>query len=244
VDETRLVEPSYAIGVEHRAVGARLGGEIARAVGGQPPHGRVRARFAGSAGQSFGAFLTAGVELDLVGEANDYVGKSMSGGRIVVAPPREDAGDPCLLGNTVLYGATGGELYCAGSAGERFAVRNSGATAVVEGVGDHACEYMTRGTVVVLGPHGRNLGAGMTGGECFLLEPDERLLNDELVALVEPAADDEERLLRLLERHLRATGSVRAAQLLEDPEASLARFRRVVPRALLVEERLEGRLTA
>jgi glutamate synthase domain-containing protein 3 len=150
----------------------------------------VRARFAGSAGQSFGAFLTAGVELDLVGEANDYVGKAMSGGRVVVAPPPGDAGEPCLLGNTVLYGATGGELYCAGSAGERFAVRNSGATAVVEGVGDHACEYMTRGTVVVLGPHGRNLGAGMTGGECFLLEPDERLVNDELVALVALATED------------------------------------------------------
>jgi glutamate synthase (ferredoxin) len=244
VDETRLVEPSYTIGVEDRTVGARLGGEIARAVGGHAPHGRVRARFTGSAGQSFGAFLTAGVELDLVGEANDYVGKAMSGGRIVVAPPPGDGGDPCLLGNTVLYGATGGELYCAGSAGERFAVRNSGATAVVEGVGDHACEYMTQGTVVVLGPHGRNLGAGMTGGECFLLEPDERLLNEELVALVEPGMEDEERLLRLLERHLRATGSARAAALLEDPDASLLRFRRVVPRSLLVEERLEGRLTA
>jgi glutamate synthase domain-containing protein 3 len=243
VDETRLVEPSYPITVEHRTVGARLGGEIARAVGSGSPHGRVRARFAGSAGQSFGAFLTAGVELDLVGEANDYVGKAMSGGRVVVAPPPGDAGEPCLLGNTVLYGATGGELYCAGSAGERFAVRNSGATAVVEGVGDHACEYMTRGTVVVLGPHGRNLGAGMTGGECFLLEPDERLVNDELVALVALATEDEERLLRLLDRHRRATGSPRAAALLEDA-AVLQRFRRVVPRALLVEDRLDERLSA
>ena len=244
VDETRLVEPAYSIAVGDRTVGARLGGEIARAVGLQSPHGRVRARFTGAAGQSFGAFLTAGVELDLVGEANDYVGKSMSGGRIVIAPPPGDAGDPCLVGNTVLYGATGGELYCAGSAGERFAVRNSGASAVVEGVGDHACEYMTRGTVVVLGPHGRNLGAGMTGGECFLLEPDERLLNDELVALVELAADDEERLLRLLERHRRATGSPRAGVLLEDPGAALRRFRRIVPRAQLVEPLLEGRLSA
>jgi glutamate synthase (ferredoxin) len=244
VDETRLVEPAYAIAVGDRTVGARLGGEIARAVGSQSPHGRVRARFTGAAGQSFGAFLTAGVELDLVGEANDYVGKSMSGGRIVIAPPPGDAGEPCLVGNTVLYGATGGELYCAGSAGERFAVRNSGATAVVEGVGDHACEYMTRGTVVVLGPHGRNLGAGMTGGECFLLEPDGRLLNDELVAPVELAADDEERLLRLLERHRRATGSARAGVLLEDPAAALPRFRRIVPRALLVEPLLEGRLSA
>ena len=171
-----------------RAIGACLGGAIAKAVGSAAPAGRVRARFEGAAGQSFGAFVTQGVDLRLVGEANDYVGKSMSGGRIVVAPPRNDAGDPCLMGNTVLYGATGGELFCAGTAGERFAVRNSGAVAVVEGVGDHACEYMTRGTVVVLGAHGRNLGAGMTGGEAFLLDPDERLVNEELVALVRSSA--------------------------------------------------------
>ena len=158
IDETRLVEPGYAITNADRAVGARLSGAIAREHG--APAGRVRARFEGSAGQSFGAFLAAGVELSLVGEANDYVGKSMSGGRIAIAPPPGDVGDPCLVGNTVLYGATGGELYVAGSAGERFAVRNSGAVAVVEGVGDHACEYMTRGTIVVLGTHGRNLGAG------------------------------------------------------------------------------------
>ena len=117
-------------------------------------------------------------------------------------------------------------------------MRNSGATAVVEGVGDHACEYMTRGTVVVLGPHGRNLGAGMTGGEAFLLEPDERLVNEELVALVPLEAEDEERLARLLERHVRATGSACAALLLEQPGGLASRFRRLVPRALLVE--LEG----
>ena len=144
----------------------------------------------------------------------------MSGGRIAIASPPGDAGEPCLVGNTVLYGATGGELYVAGSAGERFAVRNSGAVAVVEGVGDHACEYMTRGTVVVLGTHGRNLGAGMTGGECFLLDPDPRLVNDELVALVELEHEEEERLLRLLERHERATGSSRAAALARRPGRS------------------------
>ena len=147
----------------------------ARSSGSGAPPGRVRARFEGVAGQSFGAFLAAGVELDLVGEANDYVGKGMSGGRIVVRPPADDAGDPCLLGNTVLYGATGGELFCAGSAGERLAVRNSGATAVVEGAGDHACEYMTSGTVVILGRHGVNLGAGMSGGEVYVHDPEERL---------------------------------------------------------------------
>ena len=159
----------------------------------------------------------------------------MSGGRIAIAPPPGDAGDPCLVGNTVLYGATGGELYVAGSAGERFAVRNSGAVAVVEGVGDHACEYMTRGTVVVLGPHGRNLGAGMTGGECFLLDADARLVNDELVALVELEHDEEERVLRLLERHVRTTGSARAAVLLADPPAALARFSRIVPKTELIQ---------
>ena len=231
IDETRLVELGYAITNADRAVGARLSGAIAKEHG--APAGRVRARFEGSAGQSFGAFLAAGVELSLVGEANDYVGKSMSGGRIAIAPPPGDVGDPCLVGNTVLYGATGGELYVAGSAGERFAVRNSGAVTVVEGVGDHACEYMTRGTVVVLGTHGRNLGAGMTGGECFLLDGDPRLVNDELVALVELEHEEEERVLRLLERHARATGSARAAALLAEPSAAIARFRRIVPRSQL-----------
>ena len=189
-----------------------------------PPAGRVRARFEGSAGQSFGAFLTAGVELRLVGEANDYVGKSMSGGRIVVSPPRGDAGEPVLLGNTALYGATGGELFCAGAAGERFAVRNSGATAVVEGVGDHGCEYMTRGTVVVLGPHGRNLGAGMTGGEAFLLDADESLLNDELVVLEPLERADADRLLRAA-RASPARDRLRAGR-------SAARGSRAVARAL------------
>jgi glutamate synthase domain-containing protein 3 len=245
IDETRLVEPGYAITNADRAVGARLSGAIAREHGSQPPAGRVRARFEGSAGQSFGAFLVAGVELSLVGEANDYVGKSMSGGRIAIAPPPGDDGDPCLAGNTVLYGATGGELYVAGRVGERFAVRNSGAVAVVEGVGDHACEYMTRGTVVVLGPHGRNLGAGMTGGECFLIEVDERLVNDQLVALVELEDEDAERLLRVLERHVRATGSARATALLAEPRSASRRFRRLVPRALLVEgSGIERRLSA
>ncbi|MFN8222900.1 MAG: glutamate synthase large subunit [Gaiellales bacterium] len=229
----RLVEPGYAITNADRAIGARLGGAIAKAVGSGKPAGRVRARFEGSAGQSFGAFLTSGVELSLVGEANDYVGKSMSGGRIVVSPPAGDAGDPCLAGNTVLYGATGGELFLAGTAGERFAVRNSGATAVVEGVGDHGCEYMTRGTVVVLGPHGRNFGAGMTGGTAYLLEPDERLVNDELVALVPLGSEDVDRLVELLERHLDLTGSARAGALLARRETLAERFRLVVPRTRL-----------
>jgi glutamate synthase domain-containing protein 3 len=190
----------------------------------------VRARFDGPAGQSFGAFLAAGADLELVGEANDYVGKGMSGGRIVVVAPPDDTGDPVLLGNAALYGATGGELFCRGRAGERFAVRNSGATAVVEGVGDHACEYMTGGTVVVLGHVGLNVAAGMTGGELYVLDKAARLplrLNTGLV-VAERAAGEE--LRTLLERHLRHTGSARAVALLERWEESATFFWRVVPR--------------
>jgi glutamate synthase domain-containing protein 3 len=142
----------------------------------------------------------------------------MSGGRIVIAPPENDAGDPCLVGNTALYGATGGKLFCAGSAGERFAVRNSGAVAVVEGVGDHGCEYMTAGTVVVLGDVGLNFGAGMTGGEAFVYDPEQRLdlfLNADLVVASAPSQEGLDELRELLERHARYTGSARARALLD-----------------------------
>jgi glutamate synthase domain-containing protein 2/glutamate synthase domain-containing protein 1/glutamate synthase domain-containing protein 3 len=227
--EARIVELEYAIETRDRAVGARLGGEIARAFGEAPPPGRVRARFSGSAGQSFGAFLSAGVELALTGEANDAVGKAMGGGRIVIRPPGDDLGEPVLIGNAALYGATGGELYCAGRAGERFAVRNSGAVAVVEGAGDHACEYMTGGAVVVLGQCGRNVGAGMSGGEIFVLE-DVRL-NDELVASAHLTSAEAVRLQALLERHVRFTGSERAAALLERWDESVRTFRRIAPHA-------------
>ncbi len=240
-----IVEPLYPICTDDRAVGARLGGLVARRFGAGAPPGRVRARFEGSAGQSFGAFLAAGVQLELVGEANDYVGKSMGGGRIVIRPPADDAGDPALLGNTVLYGATGGELYCAGRAGERFAVRNSGATAVVEGVGEHACEYMTSGTVVVLGGFGRNVGAGMSGGQIYVHDPEDVLglrLNTDLVAA--RAVGPGEELRRLLERHVRYTGSSRAAALLDRFEEALREFRLVAPKAdvAAVEDEHEGTL--
>jgi len=189
-------------------------------------------------------FLTAGVELHLLGEANDYVGKSMSGGRIVISPPPGDEGDPCLLGNTALYGATGGKLFCAGSAGERFAVRNSGAVAVVEGVGDHACEYMTAGTVVVLGEVGLNLGAGMTGGETYIHDPAgtlERGLNAEFVDAHALDADQLVEVRALVERHLRHTGSERAAALLERWDERSRELVRVAPRlqeaeAVVVED--------
>jgi len=241
LEEPRLVELHYEIGNGDRTVGARLGGAIGRAFGSDPPPGRVRASFHGVAGQSFGAFLAAGVKLTLTGEANDYVGKGMSGGRIAIRPPEGDAGDPCLIGNTALYGATGGELYCAGSAGERFAVRNSGAVAVVEGTGEHPCEYMTAGTVVVLGEPGPNLGAGMTGGEVFVYDPDgllERRLNHELVGSHRLRPEDLIVLHELIERHLRYTGSARAADLLDAWTTASEGFARVVPRAEVA--RLQG----
>jgi glutamate synthase (ferredoxin) len=236
LEEPALIEPRHLISNGDRAVGARLGGAIAKLCGPAPPSGRVRVRFEGSAGQSFGAFLTKGVELDLVGEANDYVGKAMSGGRIVVSAPPDDAGAPCLLGNTALYGATGGSLFCAGSAGERFAVRNSGATAVVEGVGDHACEYMTAGTVVILGEVGLNLGAGMTGGQAYVYGDADALalaLNGDLVLAHEPDDAQLEDLRVLLERHVRYTGSQRAAAILERWDEEALRFTRVASRTEL-----------
>jgi glutamate synthase (ferredoxin) len=194
----------------------------------------VRASFQGTAGQSFGAFLTRGARLALTGEANDYVGKGMSGGRISIRPPAGDAGDPVLVGNTVLYGATGGELFCAGRAGERFAVRNSGAVAVIEGTGDHACEYMTGGIVVILGETGRNVGAGMTGGELWAHDPRDRLperVNTDLVALERPAEADLAHVRTLVALHERATGSPRAAALLARWEDEVHRWWRVAAKA-------------
>jgi glutamate synthase (ferredoxin) len=233
LEEERIVELEYGIENRDRTVGARLGVEIARRFGAAAPPGRVRARFAGSAGQSFGAFLAAGVELDLTGEANDYVGKGMSGGRIVVAPPAGDAGEPVLLGNAVLYGATGGELFCSGRAGERFAVRNSGAVAVVEGVGDHLCEYMTGGSVVVLGEFGLNVGAGMSGGDVFVYDPHALLplrLSDRLVVAEQVDAATLQTLRELVERHAQLTRSAAGGSLLDRWHDAGRHFRHVVPR--------------
>ena len=170
--------------------------------------------------------------LELIGEAQDYVAKGMGGGRIILRPPPDDAGDPVLAGNTVLYGATGGQLFAAGRVGERFCVRNSGAAAVVEGVGDHACEYMTGGTVVVLGSFGYNVGAGMTGGEVFVYDPAHLLAGRLNPQLVEAGRLDEEQAARLrhvVERHRELTGSPVAAGMLADWDATLDCFRRVAP---------------
>jgi glutamate synthase domain-containing protein 3 len=240
-----LVHASYPISNTDRTVGARLGVAVGARWGSRPPAGRARVEFEGAAGQSFGAFLAPGIDFRLTGTANDYVGKGMGGGRIVIRPPAGDAGEPVLLGNTVLYGATRGELFCAGRAGERFAVRNSGATAVVEGTGDHCAEYMTGGTVIVLGPVGRNVGAGMTGGELFLYDPAGESvgrLNQELVMAVQP--DDVELvfLRELVLAHAELAGSQIGAALLEDWERAAAAFVRVAPRAevAVIERAHEG----
>ena len=234
------VRASYAIENSDRSVGARLGGALARECGASPPAGSASFVLTGEAGQSFGAFLTDGIEFVLIGEANDYVGKGMGGGRIIMRPPANDAGEPYLLGNTVLYGATGGELFCAGKAGERFAVRNSGASAVVEGVGEHCAEYMTGGTLVVLGPVGHNLGAGMTGGEVFVYDTGIGLpgmVNGELVDAHRLSGEHQllaEQVLRLralIDQHAAYTGSPAAGAILDDWHAALHRFWRVAPKA-------------
>src|SRR5476649_2382546 len=243
-----------------RSIGAELSGELSRRYGaimgrsGLSRSAPLQLRFNGVAGQSFGAFLTSGVSFQLQGEANDYVGKGLSGGTISIdcgasASLRRDV----LAGNTVLYGATSGELYVSGRAGERFAVRNSGALAVVEGVGQHGCEYMTGGTVVVIGATGRNFAAGMSGGIAYVYDPDgdfEARCNTSMVTL-EPVLTvkeqeaqsetwhvqhkdglpeaDEVILKRLIERHFKHTGSTRARFLLDDWATARAKFVKVFP---------------
>jgi glutamate synthase domain-containing protein 2/glutamate synthase domain-containing protein 1/glutamate synthase domain-containing protein 3 len=244
-----VLQLKYDIRNTERTVGGRLGGAIGLEFGGRVPEGSVSMRFAGEAGQSFGAFLSDGVEFVLTGEANDYVGKGMAGGRIVIRPPADDAGDPVLLGNTVLYGATGGELFVAGRAGERFAVRNSGAVAVVEGTGEHACEYMTGGVVVILGETGFNVGAGMTGGVCYVLDETSEILarvNGQLVEARRPESTQLAWLRDRIERHVELTGSARGTALLADWDTGSAAFWCIAPRGELarVEAAHEGSVGA
>lgn len=230
------VDVSYPIHNRDRTIGARLGGGIAHEHGFNPPPGKATARFEGEAGQSFGAFLSDGVTFILTGEANDYVGKGMGGGRIVIRAPENDAGDPHLIGNTVLYGATGGQLFVAGRGGERLCIRNSGATAVVEGSGNHLCEYMTGGTVVCLGPTGSNVGAGMSGGELFVLDPTGDVLgnvNRQLVEAHRPSSGQLDELRALVAEHATVTGSARAAGLVEHWEDRRDQFWRVAPKSEL-----------
>jgi glutamate synthase domain-containing protein 3 len=232
-----------------RTVGGMLSGAVARRYG---EHGlrddTIRIDLHGSAGGSFGAWLAPGITLSLRGEANDYVGKGLSGGRLIIASPpsaSRAAEDNVVIGNVALYGATSGELFVNGVAGERFAVRNSGAVAIVEGVGDHACEYMTGGRVVVLGRCGRNLAAGMSGGIAYVVDLDGRLhehFNLAMVGLEELDGEDARFLHDLITRHHEYTGSLLASRMLHDWKTSLAAFVKVMPNELRRVLSLKGRL--
>jgi glutamate synthase domain-containing protein 3 len=234
-----------------RTAGAMLSGEIAKRYGHDGlPDGTIHVSLKGTAGQSFGAFLAHGVTFELEGDANDYVGKGLSGGRIIIRPPADTGVIPeqsIIVGNTVLYGAIAGEAFFRGVAGERFAVRNSGATVVVEGAGDHCCEYMTGGVVVVLGSTGRNFAAGMSGGIAYVLDTDssfEQRCNRAMVALqdmpewaegemhgdlTDMTQHDNERLHRLVTLHAEYTRSERAAEILANWRDYLPKFRKVMP---------------
>ncbi|MDE0484870.1 MAG: glutamate synthase large subunit [Candidatus Poribacteria bacterium] len=230
------IQLSYPIRNTHRTVGAKLSGEIAFRYGDTPlPKETIRCHFTGSAGQSFGAFCISGIQFILTGEANDYVGKGMAGGELVVKPSPDARFEPhenTIIGNTVLYGATSGSLYAAGRAGERFCVRNSGATTVVEGVGDHGCEYMTGGTVVILGETGRNFGAGMTGGSTYVLDENQQFeekINSQLIKLERITEKvDEDTLVGLVQKHFELTGSQRAEKILANWDTFLPLFWKVV----------------
>ena len=218
----------------NRTVGTMLGYEVTKRWGADGlPDNTIDISFRGSAGQSFGAFLPRGITLRLAGDANDYVGKGLSGGRIIVAPDPEAnfaADEQIIAGNVIGYGATAGEIFLRGIVGERFCVRNSGALAVAEGVGDHGCEYMTGGRVVVLGPIGRNFAAGMSGGIAYVLDLPAHRVNAEMVDLDPIDGDDAAFLRDLVESYAAETGSPVAARLLDDWDAALARFGKIMPK--------------
>ena len=233
IESGEQVRSEIAVRNVNRTVGTMLGHHVTKAHPHGLPDNTIELTMTGSGGQSFGAFLPAGVTLRLLGDANDYVGKGLSGGRIVVRPHRGArlvAEENVIAGNVIAYGATTGELFLRGVVGERFCVRNSGATAVVEGVGDHGCEYMTGGTVLVLGSTGRNLAAGMSGGVAYVLDLRPELVNHELVDLVPLRPDDETTVRRLLTDHVAWTDSPVARALLDDWESARGRFTLVLPR--------------
>jgi len=241
LERRQRVALSFPIRNVNRTVGTMLGYEVTRRFGGDGlPDDTIRLSFTGSAGQSFAAFVPRGITLTLEGDANDYVGKGLSGGKVIVYPPRQArfvAEDNILVGNVALYGATSGEAYFRGVAGERFAVRNSGAMAVVEGVGDHGCEYMTGGRVVVLGHAGRNFAAGMSGGVAYVLDAEgsfaHRCNKDmvDLERLDDPENAEEAALVQaLVGRHVELTGSSLGARILGDWDQQVRRFVKVMPR--------------
>jgi glutamate synthase (NADPH/NADH) large chain len=237
LDNGEPVRAQLGIRNVNRTVGTMLGHEVSRRYKGEGlPDGTIDITFTGSAGQSFGAFLPHGVTLRLEGDANDYLAKGLSGGRVVVRPDRTAsflAEENIVAGNVIAYGATAGELFVRGLVGERFCVRNSGASAVVEGVGDHACEYMTGGRVVVLGPTGRNVAAGMSGGIAYVLDLDPRNVNGEMVEVCELDPADTDLVRDMVTRHAEHTGSTLAQRVLaewhDDPDATNARFAKIMP---------------
>jgi len=239
IDEGKQVTETLPVTNINRTVGATLSGVIAKKYGEDGlPDGSINFTFQGSAGQSFGAWLVKGVTFKIEGDSNDYFGKGLSGGRLVITPPdvsSYDAKDNIIIGNVALYGSTGGEAYVNGLAGERFAVRNSAATAVVEGIGDHGCEYMTGGRVAILGPTGRNFGAGMSGGVAYLYDPDGSFagkFNDTIADLVDVVMDseDDSELQAMIEKHVEYTGSELGTKLLADWATSVKQFKKVFPR--------------
>jgi glutamate synthase (ferredoxin) len=238
IEHGRKVEATIPVRNVNRVVGTITGSEITKRHGAKGlPDDTIRLRFTGSAGQSFGAFIPRGMTFTLEGDANDYVGKGLSGGRLIIKPDDRAtfaAEDNMIIGNVALYGATGGEVFVRGMAGERFAVRNSGVDTVVEAVGDHGCEYMTGGRVVVLGPTGRNFGAGMSGGVAYVYDDSgdfAKRVNAQMVDVDRVADADEAMQLRaLIEKHATLTGSRKATRLLESWETQLPRFARVIPK--------------
>ncbi|MER5389106.1 glutamate synthase-related protein, partial [Saccharopolyspora sp. NPDC002686] len=234
LEDARPVKLELPVRNVNRTVGTLLGAEVSRRYGGQGlPTDTIHVELSGSAGQSLGAFLPPGVTLDMVGDANDYVGKGLSGGRIVVRPHPDSAfaaENQVIAGNVIGYGATSGEVFLRGRVGERFGVRNSGALLVSEGVGDHAFEYMTGGRAVVLGGTGRNVGAGMSGGIAYVLDLDPVRLNTAMVDLQRPSAKELKWLQETVQRHYELTGSAVAASLLGDWPRRSAAFSKVMPR--------------
>jgi glutamate synthase (NADPH/NADH) large chain len=237
LEEAEQVQEKFIIRNTDRSVGALLSNEISKRYKGKGlPDDTIHFQFKGSAGQSFGVFAAPGITFELEGEANDYFGKGLSGARLIVYPDKEATFKPednIIIGNVAFYGATSGEAFIRGQAGERFCVRNSGVKAVVEGVGDHACEYMTGGRVVVLGKTGRNFAAGMSGGIAYVFDPEhalERLSNKDMVELEALNDEDKAEVKAMVEKHFKYTGSDPAEWVLENWESAAELFVKVMPK--------------
>ena len=217
----------------NRCVGTMVGSEISKKYGSEGlPEDTIKIAFTGSAGQSLGAFMPSGISITLNGDANDYIGKGLSGGRIAVVTPKEatyKAEENVIAGNVILYGATSGEVYINGLAGERFCVRNSGATAVTEGCGNHGCEYMTGGVALILGAIGQNFAAGMSGGKAYVLNLNKELCNHEMIDIEKPSEENLKEIYELIEKHIKYTGSKKALNIIENWKEYKEQFTLVIP---------------